>query len=52
LKLQQEKEEKEQILENALKNLENGLPPTDDAEMAWDRSQRNQARKQIELEER
>ncbi len=28
LKLQQEKEEKEQVLEDALKNLEAGLPPT------------------------
>jgi len=37
LKLQQEKEEKEQILEQAMKNLESGLPPTEDAEMLWDR---------------
>lgn len=52
LKLQQEKEEKEQILENALRNLEEGVPPTDDSEMVWDRLTRNQARKEIDGEER
>jgi len=52
LKLQQEKEEKEQVLECALKNLEDGMPPTDDAEMLWDRQTRNYARKQMEGEER
>ena len=52
MKLQQEKEEKEQILEGAMKNLEEGLPPTDDAEMQWDRMTRNQARKAVEAEER
>lgn len=52
LKLQQEKEEKEQILENAMRNLEEGLPPTDDSEMVWDRLTRNQARKEIDNEER
>jgi len=41
LKLQQEKEEKEQTLESALRNLEEGVPPTDDSEMVWDRLTRN-----------
>ena len=41
LKLQQEKEEKEQTLESALRNLEEGVPSTDDSEMVWDRLTRN-----------
>ena len=45
LKLQQEKEEKEAILETALQNLDNGMPPTEDAEMEWQRKQRDFARK-------
>jgi len=52
LKLQQEKEEKEQILDNAMANLEQSMPPTDDAEILWDRLSRNQARKEIDNEER
>ncbi len=52
LKLQQEKEEKEQVLEDALKNLEAGLPPTQDAEILWDRQTRQYQRKQLEAEER
>ena len=35
LKLQQEKEEKDGVLEVALQNLDAGMPPTDDAEMEW-----------------
>lgn len=52
LKLQQEKEEKEQVLEMALKNLEEGMPPTEDAEMLWDRQTRNQARREMESDDR
>lgn len=52
LKLQQEKEEKQQILDNAIENLEKNLPPTDDAEILWDRMQRNNIRRQQEAEER
>ena len=52
LKLQQEKEEKQQILDNAIENLEKNLPPTDDAEILWDRMQRNSIRRQQEAEER
>ncbi|MFN9941004.1 MAG: hypothetical protein ACK56I_16150, partial [bacterium] len=52
LKLQQEKEDKEQVLEQAMKNLESGLPPTEDAEMLWDRQTRMYARKTMEAEER
>ena len=50
--MQQEKEEKESILETALQNLDRGLPPTDDAEMEWQRNQRNVARRRQEAEER
>ena len=52
LKLQQEKEEKQQILDNAIENLEKNLPPTDDTEILWDRMQRNSIRRQQEAEER
>ena len=52
LKLQQEKEEKDSVLEMALKNLENGMPPTDDVEMLWDRMERTEARQQVEFQER
>ena len=52
LKLQQEKEEKEQILSQALTNLEMNLPPTEDCEILWDRQERNKARQQMEAEER
>jgi len=35
LKLQQEKEEKEQLLDTGSQRLEMFMPPTDDAEMEW-----------------
>lgn len=35
-----------------MKNLEEGLPPTEDSEMAWDRQTRNAARREMESEER
>jgi hypothetical protein len=35
-----------------MKNLESGLPPTEDAEMLWDRQTRMYARKTMEAEER
>lgn len=40
------------MLEGALKNLESGMPPTEDAEMLWDRQTRSYARKTMEAEER
>ena len=52
LKLQQEKEEKDQILELCLQNLDQGLPPTADADIEWERIQRNQERRRVESEER
>ena len=48
----EKKEEKEKILQQALTNLEMSLPPTDDAEVLWDRQERNKARQQMEAEER
>jgi hypothetical protein len=45
LKLQQEKEEKESVLEEAVTRMENNLPPTDSAEQEWDRIERNRYRK-------
>ena len=35
LKLQHEKDEKEQILDQAMLRLEQGLPPTEDSERDW-----------------
>ena len=52
LKLQQEKEEKEAILEQALQNMNEGLPPTEDAEIEWQRLQRNMQRRKQESEDR
>ena len=37
LKLQQEQEEKEAVLDRAMYNLENDMPPTEDSEMEWQR---------------
>lgn len=52
LKLQQEKEEKDEIARQAMRNLEQNLPPTEDAEMLWDRMTRNKARRDMDAEER
>ena len=52
LKLQQEKDEKESVLEQAMNNLERGLPPTEDADREWDRMERNRMRRQTESDER
>ena len=52
LKLQQEKEEKEQIREQALQNLDKGLPPTDDSEAEWERIVRNTQRRKHQADER
>ena len=52
LKLQQEKEEKEQILDDASKRLENGLPPTDTSEMEFEKLEKNRMRSIQESEER
>ena len=52
LKLQQEKEEKEAVLESAMLNMEQGLAPTADADQQFARMQRNDMRKQGDVEER
>lgn len=52
LKLEQEKEEKQRIFEQAEANLNQQISPTDDADMLWERMERTGARKQIEKEER
>ena len=52
LKLQQEKEEKDQVLEQALTNLDAGQPPTEDSDMEWERMERNSQRRRQEGEER
>ena len=52
LKLQQEKDEKAEIAAQAVRNLEQNMPPTEDAEMLWDRMTRNKARRDMDAEER
>ena len=52
LKMQQEKEEKEAVLDEAIRRYENGLPPTDDSEREWDRMERNRDRSAQQEEER
>ena len=44
LKLQQEKEEKEKLLENAVQRMENGMPPTDSVDSEWAKKVRDQQR--------
>lgn len=52
LKLQQEKEEKETLLEQAVQRMENGMPPTDTADTEWEKKVRDQARKEQDRLER
>jgi len=42
--MQQEKEEKERILEEAVRRMEGGLPPTENCEKEWERIERNRLR--------
>jgi len=44
LKMQQEKEEKEKILDEAVRRMDSGLPPTDTCEKEWERIERNRMR--------
>lgn len=44
LKMQQEKEEKEGIIEDAMLRLQSGLPPTETAEVEWEKLERKRAR--------
>ena len=52
LKLQQEKEEKEALIEEAMRRLQSGLPPTDNSETEWERIERNRVRTEGEKQER
>lgn len=52
LKLQQEKEEKEQLLEGAVQRMENGIAPTDSADAEWEKKVRDQNRKEQDKMER
>jgi len=52
LKLQQEKEEKEYLLEQAVQRMENGLAPTDTADFEWEKKIRDKARKDQDRVER
>ena len=52
LKLQQEKEEKEGVIEDAMQRLNSGMPPTETAEAEWEKIERKRARDQSDREER
>ena len=52
LKLQQEKEEKEGVIDEAMRRMDSGLPPTDTCEQEWDKIERNRYREQTDKEER
>ncbi len=52
LKLQQEKEEKEAIIDEAMRRLQSGLPPTDTSESEWERLERNRVRLENEKDDR
>jgi hypothetical protein len=41
LKLQQEKEEKESLLEQAVQRMEQGMAPTDSADSEWEKKLRD-----------
>ena len=44
LKLQQEKEEKEGIIDEALSRLDQGMPPTENAESEWEKLEKKRIR--------
>ena len=46
LKLQQEKEEKDQLLIQAVQRMENGMPPTDNADAEWEKKVRDSNRRE------
>ena len=52
LKLQQEKEEKEGVIDEAMRRMDTGLPPTDTCDQEWEKIERNRYREQVEREER
>jgi hypothetical protein len=52
LKLQQEKEEKDQLLIQAVQRMENGMPPTDNADAEWEKKVRDSNRREAERVER
>ncbi len=52
LKLQQEKDDKERVIEEAMHRLNQGLPPTENAESEWDKIERKRARDKSERDER
>lgn len=52
LKLQQDKDEKERVIDEAMQRLNQGLPPTETAEAEWQKIERNRVRKNTERDER
>ena len=52
IKLEQEKEEKETLLDLATQKVQQGLPPTDDAEYEWLRMERDRQRQRDQFFEK
>jgi chromosome segregation ATPase len=52
LKLQQEKDDKERVIEEAMHRLNQGLPPTETAESEWEKIERKRAREKTDRDER
>lgn len=52
LKLQQEKEHKEAIIEEAMRRIESGLPPTETCEMEWQKMEKKKVRELQDRDER
>jgi len=52
LKMQQEKEQKESIIDEAMERLNSGMPPTETAESEWEKIERKRLREDQNREER
>ena len=52
LKLQEEKDKKEDKLEVAIQRLEQGEPPTEECEREWERIEKNRERRTMDEETR
>ena len=50
MSLQQDKDQKEEVLASAMARLEQGQPPTDSCEHDWERMQRDRMRRSQEID--
>ena len=52
LKLEQEKEEKEGVIDEAMRRMETGLPPLETCEQEWEKIEKKKIREMQDQEER